>query len=141
VADLAPIASRLATFIRLLASDKDGEVVAAARALIRTLQSVGADIHGLAEHVEHPDGGALTEAEMQKIFDAGVEVVTKRAKQKQRNNGAPQLPSAHKMALFCHERSKRLHREKDREFVRDMVGFSRQRARLQSNRSGLRTSI
>jgi hypothetical protein len=43
---------RLGKLIRLLASDKDGEVVAAARALGRSLQTVGADFHDLARMVE-----------------------------------------------------------------------------------------
>jgi hypothetical protein len=51
-ADLAAVAPRIAQLIRLLASDKDGEVVATARALARTLKSVGADFHELANLVE-----------------------------------------------------------------------------------------
>ena len=44
--------ARLAKFIRLLGSDKPGEVVAAAGAINRALQSRGTDIHALAEVVE-----------------------------------------------------------------------------------------
>jgi hypothetical protein len=36
---LAPIAAKLATFVRLLSSDKEGEIVAAAHAIKRTLKS------------------------------------------------------------------------------------------------------
>jgi hypothetical protein len=50
VADLAPIAGKLATFIRLFASDKDGEVVAAVHALIRALQNAGSDLHERGAH-------------------------------------------------------------------------------------------
>jgi hypothetical protein len=53
-ADLAAVAPRIGQLIRLLASDKDGEVVATARALARTLKSVGADFHELANLVERP---------------------------------------------------------------------------------------
>ena len=49
---LAPIAGRLGALIRLLASDKPGEVNAAAAAIVRTLRSAGGDIHLLAAHVE-----------------------------------------------------------------------------------------
>jgi len=38
---------RIADVIRLLASDKDGDVIAAACALKRVLASAGTDIHGL----------------------------------------------------------------------------------------------
>ena len=48
----AAIAPRVGQLIRLLASDRDGEVVAAARALARTLTSVGQDFHTLADSVE-----------------------------------------------------------------------------------------
>jgi hypothetical protein len=43
---------KLGTFIRLLASERDGEVVAAARAIVRTLKANGGDIHALAERVK-----------------------------------------------------------------------------------------
>lgn len=51
-AALASIAPRVGQLIRLLASDRDGEVVAAARALKRTLTSVGQDFHALANSLE-----------------------------------------------------------------------------------------
>ena len=45
---LVTIAPRLAQLIPLLASDKDGEVVATARAIGRTLKQAGSDFHDLA---------------------------------------------------------------------------------------------
>ena len=51
-AALAPVALRLGQLVRLLGSDKDGEVLAAARALGRTLETVGQDFHALADIVE-----------------------------------------------------------------------------------------
>jgi hypothetical protein len=45
---LSPIAPKLAKLLPLLASDKDGEVVATARAIGRTLEAAGADFHDLA---------------------------------------------------------------------------------------------
>jgi hypothetical protein len=44
--------ARLGKLIRLLASDKPGEVSAAAQAIGRTLQSSGRDFHDLADIVE-----------------------------------------------------------------------------------------
>ena len=51
-AALDVVAPRIGQLIRLLGSDRDGEVVAAARALGRTLTSVGADFHTLADTIE-----------------------------------------------------------------------------------------
>ena len=48
---LAPIAPKLAKLIPLLSSDKDGEVVATARAIERTLRAEGFDWHDLANAV------------------------------------------------------------------------------------------
>jgi hypothetical protein len=43
--------SKLAKLIRLLGSNRDGEVIAAARALQRTLEASGKDLHDLADAV------------------------------------------------------------------------------------------
>ncbi len=48
----APLPMRVGQLVRLLSSDKAGEVVAAAAALNRTLAGVGLDIHDLAAVVE-----------------------------------------------------------------------------------------
>lgn len=48
---LTPIAPKLAKLIPLLSSDKDGEVVATARAIERTLRAEGFDWHDLASVV------------------------------------------------------------------------------------------
>lgn len=48
---LAPVSAKLEKLIPMLSSDRDGEVVAAVRAIGRTLQSAGADWHDLAKAV------------------------------------------------------------------------------------------
>src|SRR4051812_29519552 len=48
---LIPIAPRLARLIPRLASDQDGEVVATARAIARTLKAAGRDFHDLADAI------------------------------------------------------------------------------------------
>jgi len=68
---LAPIADKLKRCLRLLASDRDGEVVAAARALNRTLQRAGLDIHALADGIAN--GKRFTEADAVEIYRRGVE--------------------------------------------------------------------
>src|SRR5262249_18988214 len=67
--NLAPIPGKLGKMIRMLASDRDGDVIAAARAIKRALRSEG-QIHVLAEGIEQPNGVAHTEAEMRKLYDA-----------------------------------------------------------------------
>jgi hypothetical protein len=51
-----------------LSSDKDGEVLAAARAITRTLSGAGSDIHELAARVK-----GVSETDMRRIYDAGVQ--------------------------------------------------------------------
>jgi hypothetical protein len=51
-----PLEQKLGTFIRMLAGERDGEVVTAARAIVRTLKAAGADIHVLAGCVETANG-------------------------------------------------------------------------------------
>jgi|SRR5215831_19867956 len=50
------LAAKLGKSIRMLASDKDGDIIAAAHAILRMLQSHGTDIHALAEHIENGSG-------------------------------------------------------------------------------------
>jgi hypothetical protein len=45
-------ASRIGQLVRLLGSDRNGEVIAAAMALQRTLRNAGADLHYLADVAE-----------------------------------------------------------------------------------------
>lgn len=94
---LAPVAPRLARLLRLLASDQDGEVIAAACAIGRTLKSVALDFHDLARAVE------------------GHEVV----------EPAPSDDGewAEKIGWLVRER-KRFLRSKDIEFLNDMLGWS-----------------
>ncbi len=48
----APVAIKIRKLLPLLGSDKDGEVLGAARAIHRTLQSAGSDLHDLAARLE-----------------------------------------------------------------------------------------
>ena len=42
---LAPVADKLGKLLRLLSSDRDGELVGTARAIVRTLDGAGLDLH------------------------------------------------------------------------------------------------
>jgi hypothetical protein len=64
-------ASRVGQFIRLLGSDKSGEIVAASRAIRRTLATAGLDLHdfaGLAERALAP----RPEAEIDDGYNTGL---------------------------------------------------------------------
>jgi hypothetical protein len=63
-------AEKLQKFVKLLTSDQDGEVVAAARAICRALRNAGSDIHEFADRLR--SGARLSEAERRKIYEAGV---------------------------------------------------------------------
>ena len=118
---LAPIAEKLRRCVRMLSSDRDGEVVAAARALCRTLKGAGADIHTLADAIGHTNGHghkAFDKAEEQRIYDRGFEAGKRTARP---GNGASE-PSWNEIARECAAHPERLRDERERKFVRDMVG-------------------
>jgi hypothetical protein len=127
VTDLSPIAGRLANAIRLLASDKDGEVVAAARAVVRTLQGIGADIHDVADRIQHSGNGALSEREMQEIYNAGVQAGMKQRRQATFSDDPPQLPPARNMALYCYQHIDELKSDWEHEFIINMASWTRLR--------------
>jgi hypothetical protein len=121
---LTQIAAKLATFIRLLSSDKDGEVVAAARAMQRTLRAAGADIHALADRVEKPNGAELSEADMKKLYDAGFADGRRAAENTAHGPGdfhnTDGTPGWREIAVWCQQQSARL-REKEKGFIDDMA--------------------
>jgi hypothetical protein len=122
VADLAPIAEKLRPLIRLLSSDHDGEVIAAARALTRTLKNAKLDIHALAESVGQANG-KLSKAEMQKLYDAGFEAGRRAAETEAvfRNVNMHEEPSWHDIAVECARYPDELRDERERDFVKAMV--------------------
>jgi hypothetical protein len=130
----APVRSRLAKFLRLLSSDRDGEVLAAARALVGVLRSAGADVHALAEQIEQPNGhgergGKISDEDMQRLYNAGYEAGLQAAEDKfhaEEEDGFASvngMPSWHVIARCCqrHQLYPRL-RENEREFVDKMAG-------------------
>jgi len=119
---LAPIADKLGKCIRLLSSDRDGEVVAAAHAIRRVLRSAGLDVHALADQVENPPGN-FNAAEARKLYDTGYmqgfRAATMANSQDRLRDIRSPLPSWHETALWC-QRSERL-RPREREFVDQMA--------------------
>jgi hypothetical protein len=122
---LAPIADKLQRFIRLLASDRDGEVVAAARALVRTLKTNGADIHALADAIVQ---SPLSEPEMKKLYDACYE--RGRLDERRAAENGPMFrnvvnvddePSWNEIARECAANPARMKSEREKDFVKQMV--------------------
>jgi hypothetical protein len=109
VADLAAIAPKLGQLIRLLSSDRDGEVVAAAHAIMRTLKSAGTDIHALAERIEHANG--RSSGDESAIYDRGFRAGLKAAA------GNGDEPSAHAMAVWCQRSDDGELSERERKFI------------------------
>ena len=109
---LEPVADKLGKLLKLLSSPRDGEVVAAARAILRTLKGAGADIHELAERIE--------EAEMQRIYDAAY-ADGKNAAAADVGFTSVDPPTFYEMAceIVC-KANGRLN-EREEEFVADMV--------------------
>jgi hypothetical protein len=114
---LAPIADKLGKLIRLLSSDKDGEVLAAAHAIRRTLNSEKLTIHDLAEGLAAGDR-KFTESDAQEIYRRGRADGRREA---DHDGGFRNVdePTWHEIARECEAASGRLS-EREREFVSDM---------------------
>lgn len=133
------VAGKLANLVRLLSSDKDGEALGAARAIGRTLQRAGLDIHVLAARVE--TGGQLDPAEMKEIFEAGRAVGLEEANNK--NSVAAGFHDVdavplHEMALRCQRQAHRL-RPNERMFVDDMAARTVWRSMTEKQEKWLRS--
>jgi hypothetical protein len=121
---LAAIADKLGKLIRLLTSDCDGEVIGAARAITRTLDAAGLDIHALAAGIggAPANGKKFSEEEAREIYQHGVEDGRRAAEQQQpvTFNDVDEGPSWHTIATECTARAERL-RPHEKDFVEDMV--------------------
>jgi hypothetical protein len=119
---------RLADLVRRLASNHDGEVIAAASALKRLLASRDADLNDLGSAIEKLATGGLEEVEMKRLFEAGRAQGLKEARREHGEADATTglRPDGSKdweaIALYCQRETARLRSEKEREFVNDMAG-------------------
>jgi hypothetical protein len=106
---------RIAMTIRLLASDKDGEIIAAVHALKRVLESAGTDLNGLAHGVENLGKGVSNE-ERRKIWDAAVEHTENRLHGADDFIDSSGKPTWQSVALYCQRNKQRL-APKHHEFI------------------------
>jgi hypothetical protein len=121
---LAPIAEKLRRCLRLLASDSEGEVVAAVRALTRTLKSAGLDIHALADSIGTKNGKLFTEVQALEIYQRGV-VDGRQAAEREApvtfHNVEHEDPTWHDIACECARHPDRMYGEHEERFVNRMV--------------------
>jgi hypothetical protein len=108
---------KIGKLIKMLSSSNDGEVVAAARAILRTLAQEGTDIHELAARV---DGGKLSKADMQRIYDQAYRD-GKDAAAADVGFRSVDPPSFYEMACEIQHKGDGHLSEKEQGFVADMV--------------------
>ena len=122
---IEPVAEKLGKLLKMLSSSHDGEKLAAVHAILATLQGAGTNIHELAAHVE---GGKLSKADMQRIYDAAYQDGKHAAEQTQgaefHNVGGP---SWHDMAIECRDHDNGRLTPREREFIEDMVRWTTRR--------------
>jgi len=124
---LTPIVGKLAACNRMLSSDKDGDVITAARGLMRIFKGAGADIHVLTERIEKPSGAGLTDAEMEKLYNAGYAAGVRAVEDRQHGSGdfrnVNGFPNWNEIALFCQRNNSRL-RGNERQFIDDIASHT-----------------
>ena len=114
-----PVAEKVGKLLRLLSSPIDGEVLGAARALLRTLTSNGLDMHTLAERVER---NGFNKDEAQRLYQAGFQDGLAQGEYRAATfRNMDGTPTWHEMAVWCAQQADRL-REQERKFVNDMAG-------------------
>jgi hypothetical protein len=112
---------KIADRVRMLASDKPGEVVAAANALKLILASAGTDMNGLARAIENLGKNAqLSKDQMRKIWDAAVQHTENRLHGAEDFASTDGKPTWQSVALFC-QRNKYKLRPQTHEFVDKMA--------------------
>jgi hypothetical protein len=108
-ADKKTLEQRIAMVVRLLASDNDGEILAAAAALKRTLASAGTDINGLAHGIENLGKSTVVPDEIKKkIWDAAVQHTENRLHGADDFINADGKPTWQSVALYCQRNKQRL---------------------------------
>lgn len=125
-----PLARRIAKLFRLLGSDFDGEVLAAARRMKQQLAAEGLGFNDIATVIENANG----EIEERKYSDTDAEIIFAKGVEKGRVEEArkreapPEFydadghPRWTEIALFCQQNMARLSSDWERTFVNDMAG-------------------
>jgi hypothetical protein len=117
---LDPVNGKLGKLLRLLGSDRDGEVVATGRSIVRVLEGAGLDLHVLADNIDG-DNKIAEQAYKRGIVDGRRQAEEER--RGFRSVDALDEPTWHEIACECAARESRLD-GKEREFVADMVRWT-----------------
>jgi hypothetical protein len=124
---MSTLEEKIAGAIRLLGSDKDGDVIAAVGGLKRVLASAGTDLHDLAAGIEKlgkMNSSGLSKAEMEKVFSAGYAKGVENTENKLHGidefSSADGKPAWEAVALYCQRNKDRL-ATKHHEFIDDMA--------------------
>jgi hypothetical protein len=119
-----PVAKRIAKLFRLLASDFDGETLAAARRMKQLLAVEGLSFNDIATVIENANG----EIEEKKYSDTDAEIIfTKgvekgRAEEARKREAPPEFydtdgrPRWYEIAVYCQQNSAQLRSEWERNF-------------------------
>jgi hypothetical protein len=100
---------KIADRVRMLASDKPGEVVAAANALKLILASAGTDMNGLARAIENLGKNAeVSKDRMRKVWDAAVQHTENRLHGADEFRSTEGKPNWQSVALYCQRNKHRL---------------------------------
>jgi hypothetical protein len=118
---IEPVAEKLEKLLRMLSSPREGEVVAAVQAIMRTLKGAGADIHELAACVK---GGKLSEADMRRIYDAAFADGRRAAERDKPDVWQDVEPNWQEIATECRDRGDSRLTPREYEFVDDMVRWT-----------------
>jgi hypothetical protein len=116
--------SRTGDLVRHLSSDSEGEVIATVNALKRLFEAAGVTFLDFADHIEHPNGNSVTEADLKRVYDAGYVQGVQDAENRHHGTedfiGADGKPTWEGVALFV-QRNKHELDIKHHEFVDDMA--------------------
>jgi hypothetical protein len=122
---------KVTKLIKMLTSLNDGEVVASARALLRTLAADGHDIHDLAKRIENGGGGGISPAERARIYEEALHRARREARREAERDAAARTtdtgPSYYQMACEIQRKEDDSLSEKERGFVADMVRWCARR--------------
>jgi hypothetical protein len=124
-----PLAKRIATLIRLLSSNFDGEILGTVAAMKRLFAAEGLSFHDIATVIEscngEIEGRKYTDSDAKVIFERGVERGKDLAEQ-QRNDlefyDSDGRPRWYDMAVFCQRNAGQLRSQWEKDFVADIAG-------------------
>ena len=132
MSNIEPKKKQIARLIRLLASNLEGEQLAAVNALKRVLDNVGATFNDLGDTIEYGNssgGSTITQEDLRNFYEAGIQDGLKKAEDHKFSNGKIFVdtntgPDWKVMANYLLDKLDSLKSNKERGFVTDMYSRS-----------------